>query len=269
MNSQDRCPIVHDAKVGLLHDSKKRKTLKDSRDFPIFQRKIPTGLLFPTESSNFAAMMRRLLLICWTCMAVAAATAQNTAFTADTLSDEVFTRMAGRSFPEGCTIDRHELRYLRVLHIDYEGQVHQGELVCNRRIANDLLDIFRKLYEAHYPIERIRLIDDYDADDERSMSNNNTSCFCYRSITGSQHLSKHALGMAVDINTLYNPYVKKRKDGTTVVKPAAGRPYVNRQKQFRYKIEKGDLCYRLFIEHGFRWGGNWHSLKDYQHFEKD
>lgn len=269
MNSQDRCLIVLGAKVRLLSDSWKRKTLKENRDFPIFQRKIPTGLLFPTESSNFAAMMRRLLLICCICMAAAVATAQNTAFKADTLSDEIFTRMAGRSFPEGCTIDRHELRYLRVLHIDHEGQVRQGELVCNRHIANDLLDIFRQLYEARYPIERIRLIDDYDADDERSMSNNNTSCFCYRSISGSQHLSKHALGMAVDINTLYNPYVKKRKDGTTVVKPAAGRPYVNRQKQFRYKIEKGDLCYRLFIEHGFKWGGNWRSLKDYQHFEKD
>ena len=141
MNSQDRCLIVLGAKVRLLSDSWKRKTLKESRDFPIFQRKIPTGLLFPTESSNFAAMMRRLLLICCICMAAAVATAQNTAFKADTLSDEVFTRMAGRSFPEGCTIDRHELRYLRVLHIDHEGQVRQGELVCNRRIANDLLDI--------------------------------------------------------------------------------------------------------------------------------
>jgi len=269
MNSQDRCLIVLDAKVRLLYIVWKGKLLNHSGNFPIFQRKIPIGLLFTAESSNFAAMMRRFLLICWTCMAVAVATAQETAFTADTLSDEVFKRMAGRSFPEECTIDRHELRYLQVLHIDHKGQVHQGELVCNRRIADDLLDIFRKLYEARYPIERIRLIDDYDADDERSMSNNNTSCFCYRTVTGSQHLSKHALGMAVDINTLYNPYVKKHKDGTTIVKPAAGRPYVNRQKPFRYKIEKGDLCYRLFIEHGFKWGGNWNSLKDYQHFEKN
>lgn len=201
-------------------------------------------------------------------MMVLTASAQVNAFTADTLPDAVFRRMQGRSYPTGCTIARSELRYLKVLHYDAEGHIHQGELVCNQRIANDLLDIFRQLYEAHYPIERMQLIDNYEADDEQSMQANNTSCFCYRTTPGGKRLSKHAQGLAVDINPLYNPYVRRQKSGTTIVQPKTARPYTDRSRKFRYKIDKGDLCYRLFIEHGFAWGGNWLSLKDYQHFEK-
>ena len=194
--------------------------------------------------------------------------AQTDDFSIDTLSNEVFLRMQGKSYPEGCSVRRSELRYLQVKHYDAEGKTHKGELVCNKKIATDLLDIFRKLYEAHYPIEKMTLIDNYDADDERSMTANNTSCFCYRKIAGSSRLSKHSLGMAIDINPLQNPCVKKRKDGSLFVQPKAGRKYLNKNGKFPYKITKGDLCYRLFIEHGFSWGGNWRSSKDYQHFEK-
>jgi hypothetical protein len=100
------------------------------------------------------------------------------------------------------------------------------------------------------------------------MTANNTSCFCYRKIAGSPRLSKHSLGLAIDINPLQNPCVKRRKDGTLFIQPQAGRQYANRQKNHPYKITKGDLCYRLFLAHGFSWGGNWRSSKDYQHFEK-
>ncbi|MBQ4401413.1 MAG: M15 family metallopeptidase, partial [Synergistaceae bacterium] len=119
---------------------------------------------------------------------------------------------------------------------------------------------------AGYPIERVRLVDEYDADDETSMRDNNSSCFNFRFITHSTKISKHGLGLAVDINTLYNPYVKETKDGR-ILEPATAGEYVDRTKSFPYKIEKGDLCYRLFIERGFEWGGEWKSLKDYQHFE--
>jgi hypothetical protein len=184
-------------------------------------------------------------------------------FTVDTLTDEVFLRMQGKSFPAGCTVKRADLRYLTIQHYDFQGQAHTGELVCNRLIANDLVDIFRELYKAHYPIERMRLIDDYDADDERSMRDNNTSCFCFRVISGSQKLSNHALGLAIDINPLYNPYQRGNK-----VQPSNALKYCNRKCKFPYKITRGDLCYRLFKAHGFRWGGDWKSPKDYQHFEK-
>ena len=101
-----------------------------------------------------------------------------------------------------------------------------------------------------------------------SMSDNNSSCFCFRNVDGTKSLSKHARGLAVDINTRYNPYVRRR-NGRLHVSPDNGRPYADRSKTFIYKIEKDDLLYRLFTEHGFRWGGNWNTMKDYQHFEKD
>ncbi len=189
-------------------------------------------------------------------------------FTSSPIPDSVFQRMQGRSFPEGCTILRSDLRYLRLSHVDAEGREHVGEMVCNKAIAQDLLDIFRELYRQRYPIERIRLIDDYEAVDEQSMRHNNTSCFCFRRVSGTQKLSKHARGMAVDINTLYNPYVRTDRDGHRIVEPATATPYVDRSRNFKYKIQKGDLLHRLFLKHGFTWGGAWRTLKDWQHFEK-
>jgi len=189
-------------------------------------------------------------------------------FTVDTISDEVFQRMQGKSYKKDCPIPRSELRYLKLSHYDGKGKEHIGELVCNKHIANDLISIFKELHKHRYPIERMQLIDNYDGDDERSMQANNTSCFNFRSVAGSKKLSKHSQGLAIDINPLYNPYVKRRKDGSLKVQPASATPYVNRKKAWPYKLSKGDLCYKLFIKHGFKWGGSWSSLKDYQHFER-
>ena len=189
-------------------------------------------------------------------------------FSAQPVPDSVFLRMQGRSWPEGCAVRRADLRYLRLSHFDAEKKEHVGEMVCNKAIANDLLEIFRELYRQKYPIQRIRLIDDYEAEDERSMRDNNTSCFCYRKVSGTTKLSKHATGMAVDVNTLYNPYVRTGKNGRRIVEPATAVKYVDRSKSFPYKIVKGDLLYRLFIRHGFKWGGSWRTVKDWQHFEK-
>ena len=189
-------------------------------------------------------------------------------FVAEPVSDAVFERMRGKSYPAGCPVKRSDLRYVRVLHCDGEGRIRLGELVCNRQIASDLVEIFRELFRAKYPIERMVLIDDYGADDEASMRANNTSAFCYRRVAGGRTISKHGYGLAVDVNTLYNPYVRRRRDGTLFVQPATGKPYVDRTKRFAYKITKNDLCYKLFRAHGFRWGGDWRRAKDYQHFEK-
>ena len=189
-------------------------------------------------------------------------------FSVQPIPDSVFLRMQGRSWPEGCAVRRADLRYLRLSHFDAEKKEHVGEMVCNKAIANDLLEIFRELYRQKYPIQRIRLIDDYEAEDERSMRDNNTSCFCYRKVSGTTKLSKHATGMAVDVNTLYNPYVRTGKNGRRIVEPATAVKYVDRSKSFPYKIVKGDLLYRLFIRHGFKWGGSWRTVKDWQHFEK-
>ena len=205
-----------------------------------------------------------LCLICW--LAVVGAMAQE--FSVQPIPDSVFQRMQGRSWPEGCTIRRVDLRYLRLTHVDAENKEHVGEMVCNKAIANDLIAIFKELYRQKYPIQRIRLIDDYEAVDERSMRDNNTSCFCYRKVSGSTKLSKHATGMAVDVNTLYNPYVRTGKNGRRIVEPATATKYVDRRRTVPYKIVKGDLLYRLFVQHGFQWGGSWRTMKDWQHFEK-
>ena len=185
------------------------------------------------------------------------------------IDNQLFARIYGKSYKANCTLARTELRYLQLLHYTIDGKIMTGEMICHKDIANDLIEIFRKLFEAHYPIERIQLIDDFGADDVTSMNHNNTSCFNYRAVAGSKKLSKHSMGKAVDINPLYNPYVKRRQDGTYKVSPEKGRKYADRTKTFKYKIDRNDLAYRLFKQHGFRWGGDYRSLKDYQHFEKE
>ena len=101
-------------------------------------------------------------------------------FTAEPLSDATFQRMQGKSWKKDCPLDRNELRYLRMLHRNAEGRTQLGEMVVNTKIAERVLRIFRKLYEAGYRIERMVLVDDYDGDDVRSMEDNNTSSFSHR-----------------------------------------------------------------------------------------
>lgn len=178
--------------------------------------------------------------------------------------------ITGKSYPDTdkpLQISYEELEYVHVLHYDFEGQVQEGELICNQAIAQDLTVIFKELYDNQYPIEKIRLIDAYDADDDASMEDNNTSCFNYRAVAGKTKLSNHSYGLAIDINPFYNPYVRT-KDGETLVSPEDAVSYADRSADFPYKIDENDLCYQLFVKHGFTWGGNWNSVKDYQHFEK-
>lgn len=187
------------------------------------------------------------------------------------LSEDLAEYITGVSYPESVTdpaVIFMDLSYVHVLYCDFEGESAEGELICNQSIAQDLVEIFQELYRAGYQIERIRLIDEYDGDDELSMTDNNTSCFNYRVVSGSSSLSRHAYGLAVDINPLYNPYITYNKDHTINVAPAAGEEYADRSNAFPYKIDENDLCCRLFKEHGFTWGGDWNSCKDYQHFQK-
>ncbi len=189
-------------------------------------------------------------------------------FEAVEIPDNVWKRMQGKTYKPNSDIERKDLRYLRLLHWDYDQRIHLGEMVCNAAIAHELVDIFRQLYQARYPIGRMVLPDNYGADDELQMRDNNTSCFCYRPISGTSKLSKHALGLAVDLNTLYNPYVGKR-GGKRIVQPSTAQAYADRSKAFHYKIDKNDLAYRLFTSYGYTWGGSWQTMKDYQHFEKE
>lgn len=206
------------------------------------------------------------------------------------LSEEIKARITGVSYPVAASealssvtpvynildddanpaVSYDDLRYLSVLYYNFNGEVQTGELICNRGIADDLMEIFHELYLNEYQIEKIRLVDEYQADDTASITDNNTSCFNYRVVDGTTSLSKHALGCAIDINPFYNPYVVFNKDGSgeTYISPPGSEVYVDRSKEFPYKIDESDLCYKLFTEHGFTWGGNWNSCKDYQHFQK-
>ncbi|MBD5495935.1 MAG: M15 family metallopeptidase [Lachnospiraceae bacterium] len=189
------------------------------------------------------------------------------------LSDEIKVRITGISYPvsesEAANISYDDLCYLSVLHYDFSGNVQTGELICNKGIVEDLAEIFYELYLNEYQIEKIRLVDEYLGDDEASMEDNNTSCFNYRTVPNSNSMSKHALGCAIDINPLYNPYiVTNRSEGTTNISPIGSEAYIDRSAAFEHKIDTDDLCYRLFTEHGFEWGGNWKNSKDYQHFQK-
>ena len=184
------------------------------------------------------------------------------------IPDDIFAKMQGKSYKEDCTVPREDLRYVHVRHMGFDGEAKDGELVVNKVIADDVLAIFEELYKADYPIEKVRLVDEYDADDEASMSDNNSSAFNFRFISHTTRISRHGLGMAVDINTRYNPYVKT-VDGKLSIEPANGADYVDRSKDFPHKIDHEDLCYKLFKEHGFTWGGDWTHSKDYQHFERD
>lgn len=183
-----------------------------------------------------------------------------------TEESEIFERIKGKSYKDNCTVPLSDLRYLHVLHVGFDGQSHDGEIICNKYIADDLLEIFEELYEAKYPIEKIKLVDEYNADDEASMADNNSSSFNFRFISYTTKISKHGYGLAIDINTLYNPYVKT-VNGKLSIEPANAADYVDRSKDFDYKIDEEDLAYKLFIAHGFEWGGSWKNSKDYQHFE--
>ena len=197
--------------------------------------------------------------------AEAAAIRDEKGFYVAKIDNTLYHRIKGKSYKDDCPLPLDDLRYLHLLYKD-NGVTHEGEMICNVYVAAALLDIFQKLYAANYPIEKIRLVDEYDADDEMSMRDNNSSCFNFRFISHTTKISKHGLGLAVDINTLYNPYIKY-VDGQRVLEPATAEKYLDRSKDFPYKIDENSLPYKLFTEHGFEWGGNWSSLKDYQHFE--
>lgn len=194
---------------------------------------------------------------------------KNAAFFYVTLTPALKERITGVSYPapgQPCRIGYDDLRYVKILYVDFDGQEHDGELMVNRLVADDVLDIFYELYAARYPLARVRLLDDYGeaGDDNLSMADNNTSCFCYRQVTGAARLSWHSYGAAIDVNPVQNPYTHGSE-----VAPSAARAYLDRANKRPGMIDHNDLCYRLFKAHGWNWGGDFNGDKDYQHFYKD
>ncbi len=186
-----------------------------------------------------------------------------------TLTDELKARITGMSYPaegEPCRVSYDDLRYVRILYIDFDGGSQEGELMVHRKVAGDVIDIFYKLYQKQYQLASVKLVDDFGqpGDDGNSMRANNTSSFCYRQVTGSSHLSWHSFGAAIDINPLQNPYMNKGR-----VSPEEAREYLDRKDKRPHMIDHSDYCYKVFIDHGWKWGGDWNGDKDYQHFYKE
>ena len=184
-------------------------------------------------------------------------------FTSQPLPESIIRRIYGVTYRENPHIKLSGLSYLKVSYIDFEGKAQIGELICNKKLSKDILSIFKELFEAGYRIEKIRLADEYGGDDDLIMADNNTSCFNYRTVAGTDIISLHALGRAVDINPLYNPYIVGGR-----IMPENAQPYADRTKNFEHKIDKNDICYKIFTVHGWKWGGQWKDSKDYQHFYK-
>lgn len=162
-----------------------------------------------------------------------------------------------------CPVALEDLKLLQLKYYDFNNEIKNGQMVVNAKIANLVLSIFQELFDLNFPIERIKPIDAYQGSDELSMADNNSSCFNFRKIAGTDRLSNHSYGLAIDINPVQNPYIRINKE-SAIIEPTAGLEFLN-----RHNLRPGMLetVVPIFIKHGFIWGGKWDNPIDYHHFE--
>ncbi|MEZ0493718.1 M15 family metallopeptidase [Kineococcus sp. TBRC 1896] len=164
------------------------------------------------------------------------------------------------SWRPGCPVPPERLRTVTVSFVDFAGAPSTGRLVVHADVADAVVAVFDRLYAQRFPIARMEPVEAFGGSDDASMAADNTSAFNCRATTGGGGFSEHSYGTAIDLNPIENPYVK----GTTVL-PAAGRAFVQRHPG-RGVVLAGDPVVQAFADQGFSWGGDWSSLKDYQHF---
>ena len=176
----------------------------------------------------------------------------------------------GHSYRDGCPVPLRDLRYLNLTYRGFDGKDHTGELIVHKSVAKEVKEIFGDLYKMNYPIRRMRLVSDYGGSDFQSIEADNTSAFNCRPATGSKKWSRHAFGKAIDLNPLENPYVSR--SGRIAHK--ASLKFRERKRKHPFKAEyravllPGDPAVKAFKKRDWRWGGDWRSIKDYQHFDK-
>ena len=192
----------------------------------------------------------------------------NKSFYYKEITKEIENRITGLSYPKDCNFSLDNLRYLEIKHYTFSGNIKTGELIVNKVVAEEVVEIFMELYNIKYPIFSVKLIDEFCANDELSMEANNSSAFCYRTIDSTDILSNHAIGLSIDINPLFNPYIRT-EFGDRNVLPKNAIDYIDRNLDFPGKIDEKDACYKAFLSRGWKWGGDWVDSKDYQHFYKD
>jgi hypothetical protein len=169
----------------------------------------------------------------------------------------------GASHRAGCPVPVGDLRLVGVTSWGFDGRTRRGELVVHRDVAAAVVEVFRQLHAARFPLTRVVTAEQYGADDDRLMAANATSAYNCRAVTGGTGFSEHAYGRAIDVNPVQNPYVR----GTTV-EPPAGRAYLDRSAVRPGMVVAGDAVVRAFASVGWGWGGDFRTLKDYQHFSR-
>ncbi len=220
---------------------------------------------------------------------VLATCASETIFTVKPIPERILATMIGKSLPHNVEWPVHpdDLSYLTISYWGYDDVVHVGHMIVYSKVASEIIEIFKELLDVQFPIERMELIDEYDANDDRSMEANNTSAFCCRCITDKPgQFSNHSYGLAVDVNPKTNPYIKwSTEKNKWIVYPETGKAFVDlpadgqsfpvRDESYRGIITYGNPCYRAFKKRGWDWGGDWSqethgkNYKDYQHFAKE
>ena len=187
------------------------------------------------------------------------------------LPDDVRAEMIGVSWHEGCPVALDDLRLLTPRFVGFDGKTHTGEIVVHHTAAAAVAEVFEELFAAGFQIERMQRIDAYGGDDDKSMAANNTSAFNCRPVAGrNKGFSRHAYGIAIDVNPKTNPFVRPGKgpNGGDRVDPPGGEAFLDRTQKLPGLIVKGDVAYKAFTRRGFAWGGNWRTMKDYQHFQR-
>lgn len=169
--------------------------------------------------------------------------------------------LARSSWTEECPVSVDELAYLIVSHYGFDGRAHTGEMIVNVAVAEEVVEIFRRLHEASFPIEQMRVITAEEIDAHPTGDWNDTTSFVCRPAVGSTSWSQHAFGLAIDINPFHNPYRKG-----DLVLPELASAYLDRKDAKPGMIVKGDVVTEAFAEIGWGWGGNWSTLKDWMHF---
>lgn len=168
------------------------------------------------------------------------------------------------SWRPGCPVPVGDLRLITMTYWGFDDKPHTGELVVNKAATDDIVAVFRRLYDWRWPIYKMRLVDVYKADDYASIDADNTSAFNCRPAEGSSSWSRHAYGLAVDINPRENPYIYANGTGSH----ENARKFFKRPVRAPGVINPGDRVVKAFQQRGWEWGGYWSGIKDYQHFSK-
>ncbi len=149
---------------------------------------------------------------------------------------------------------------LDIKYYSFDHKIHSGQILINKSVKRDIQEIFKRILDEKFPINKAIPISKYNWSDDASMEDNNTSAFNYRNIAGTNRLSNHSFGRAIDINPQINPVL--HKDGT--ISPSNGKYEISKTGTF----SQNNFVVKEFLERGWRWGGNFSQYKDNHHFDK-